>query len=317
MSGRRGAASSGPSPSGGGASALAVVADSLTKRFGSVLAVDSLSFELVPGTITGFLGPNGAGKTTTLRMLLGLIKPSGGSAWIFNSSYAELREPALRVGAVLESTDFHPGRSGRDHLRMLSRAARLPDARVDEVLGLVELEEAARRRVKGYSLGMRQRLGLAAALLGDPELLILDEPANGLDPEGVRWLRDFLRAFAAGERTVLVSSHVLAEIAQTVDQVLIINRGKLVVESSLEQLTARVGGSVRVRTPERARLQQALQQERIEATAVDEQVLLVHGVSSEQVGDLAFAARVPVHELAADGSSLEDIFLQLTSEPQP
>jgi ABC-2 type transport system ATP-binding protein len=294
-----------------------VVADSLTKRFGSVLAVDSLSFELVPGTITGFLGPNGAGKTTTLRMLLGLIKPSGGSAWIFNSSYAELREPALRVGAVLESTDFHPGRSGRDHLRMLSRAARLPDARVDEVLGLVELEEAARRRVKGYSLGMRQRLGLAAALLGDPELLILDEPANGLDPEGVRWLRDFLRAFAAGERTVLVSSHVLAEIAQTVDQVLIINRGKLVVESSLEQLTARVGGSVRVRTPERARLQQALQQERIEATAVDEQVLLVHGVSSEQVGDLAFAARVPVHELAADGSSLEDIFLQLTSEPQP
>ena len=164
---------------------------------------------------------------------------------------------------------------------------------------------------------MRQRLGLAAALLGDPELLILDEPANGLDPEGVRWLRDFLRAFAAGERTVLVSSHVLAEVAQTVDQVLIINRGKLVVELSLEQLTARVGGSVRVRTPERARLQQALQQEHIEATAVDEQVLLVHGVSSEQVGDLAFAARVPVHELAADGSSLEDIFLELTSEPQP
>ena len=308
---------SGPSPSGGGASGLAVVADSLTKRFGSVLAVDSLSFGLAPGTITGFLGPNGAGKTTTLRMLLGLIKPSGGSARIFDSSYAELQEPALRVGAVLESTDFHPGRSGRDHLRMLSRAARLPDARVDEVLRLVELEEAARRRVKGYSLGMRQRLGLAAALLGDPELLILDEPANGLDPEGVRWLRDFLRAFAAGERTVLVSSHVLAEVAQTVDQVLIINRGKLVVESSLEQLTARVGGSVRVRTPERARLQQALQQEHIEATAVDEQVLLVHGVSSEQVGDLAFAARVPVHELAADGSSLEDIFLELTSEPQP
>ena len=294
-----------------------MVADSLTKRFGSVLAVDSLSFGLAPGTITGFLGPNGAGKTTTLRMLLGLIKPSGGSARIFDSSYADLQEPALRVGAVLESTDFHPGRSGRDHLRMLSRAARLPDARVDEVLRLVELEEAGRRRVKGYSLGMRQRLGLAAALLGDPELLILDEPANGLDPEGVRWLRDFLRAFAAGERTVLVSSHVLAEVAQTVDQVLIINRGKLVVESSLEQLTARVGGSVRVRTPERARLQQALQQEHIEATAVDEQVLLVHGVSSEQVGDLAFAARVPVHELAADGSSLEDIFLELTSEPQP
>jgi ABC-2 type transport system ATP-binding protein len=294
-----------------------VVADSLTKRFGSVLAVDSLSFKLAPGTITGFLGPNGAGKTTTLRMLLGLIAPSAGTARIFDSAYSDLHEPALRVGAVLESTDFHPGRSGRDHLRMLSRAAQLPDARVDEVLSLVELEEAARRRVKGYSLGMRQRLGLAAALLGDPELLILDEPANGLDPEGVRWLRDFLRAFAAGERTVLVSSHVLAEVAQTVDQVLIINRGKLVIESSLEQLTARVGGSVRVRTPERAKLQQALQQERIEATPVDEQALLVHGVSSEQVGDLAFGARVPIHELAVDGSSLEDIFLELTSEPQP
>jgi ABC-2 type transport system ATP-binding protein len=294
---------------------LAVVADSLTKRFGSVLAVDSLSFGLAPGTVTGFLGPNGAGKTTTLRMLLGLIKPSGGTARIFDSAYSELDEPALRVGAVLESTDFHPGRSGRDHLRMLSRAARLPDSRVDEVLRLVELDGAARRRVKGYSLGMRQRLGLAAALLGDPELLILDEPANGLDPEGVRWLRDFLRAFAAAERTVLVSSHVLAEVAQTVDQVLIINRGKLVVESSLEQLTARVGGSVRVRTPERAMLQQALQQARIESTAFDEQGLLVHGVSREKVGDLAFAAHVPIHELAVDSSSLEDIFLQLTSEP--
>ena len=193
-----GVALSGLSSSGAGALELAVVADSLTKRFGSVLAVDSLSFGLAPGTVTGFLGPNGAGKTTTLRMLLGLIKPSGGSARIFDSAYSELDEPALRVGAVLESTDFHPGRSARDHLRMLSRAARLPDARVDEVLRLVELDGAARRRVKGYSLGMRQRLGLAAALLGDPELLILDEPANGLDPEGVRWLRDFLRAFAAG-----------------------------------------------------------------------------------------------------------------------
>ena len=185
------------------------------------------------------------------------------------------------------------------------------------MLRLVELDGAAHRRVKGYSLGMRQRLGLAAALLGDPELLILDEPANGLDPEGVRWLRDFLRAFAAGKKTVLISSHVLAEVAQTVDQVLIINRGKLVVETSLEQLTARVGGSVRVRTPERSKLQQALERERIETTTVNEQGLLVHGVSSEKVGDLAFAAGVPIHELVAEGSSLEDIFLELTAEPQP
>jgi ABC-2 type transport system ATP-binding protein len=299
-----------------GASVPAVVADSLTKRFGSVLAVDSLSFALTQGTITGFLGPNGAGKTTTLRMLLGLAKPSAGSALIFGRAYAALNEPALRVGAVLEATDFHPGRSGRDHLRTLSRAVNLPDSRVDELLRLVELDGAAHRRVKGYSLGMRQRLGLAAALLGDPELLILDEPANGLDPEGVRWLRDFLRAFAAGKKTVLISSHVLAEVAQTVDQVLIINRGKLVVEASLEQLTARVGGSVRVRTPERSKLQEALVRERIETTTVNEQGLLVHGVSSEKVGDVAFAAGVPIHELVAEGSSLEDIFLELTAEPQ-
>ena len=299
------------------ASTPAVVADSLTKRFGSVLAVESLSFALTTGTITGFLGPNGSGKTTTLRMLLGLAKPSGGSAQIFGQLYADLEKPALRVGAVLEATDFHPGRSGRDHLRTLARAVSLPDSRVDEVLRLVELESAADRRVKGYSLGMRQRLGLAAALLGDPELLILDEPANVLDPEGVRWLRDFLRAFAAGKKTVLISSHVLAEVAQTVDQVLIINRGKLVVETSLEQLTARVGGSVRVRTPERSKLQEALVRERIETTTVNEQGLLVHGVSSEKVGDVAFAAGVPIHELVAEGSSLEDIFLELTAEPQP
>ena len=293
-----------------------MVADSLTKRFGSLLAVDSLSFALAPGTITGFLGPNGAGKTTTLRMLLGLAKPSAGSARILGRAYGELEQPALRVGAVLEAADFHPGRSGRDHLRMLSRAARLPDARVDEVLRLVELDGAAGRRVKGYSLGMRQRLGLAAALLGDPELLVLDEPANGLDPEGVRWLRDFLRAFAAGSRTVLVSSHVLAEVAQTVDQVLIINRGRLVVESSLEQLTARVGGSIRVRTPALGKLQEALRREGIEATIVNEQGLLVHGVTSEKLGDLAFAAGVPIYELVVEGSSLEDVFLELTTEPE-
>jgi ABC-2 type transport system ATP-binding protein len=294
-----------------------VEAESLIKRFGEVSAVTDLSFALEAGTITGFLGPNGAGKTTTLRMLLGLAKPSAGSTLIFGRPYAALDQPALRVGAVLEATDFHPGRTGRDHLRTLSRAASLPDSRVDEVLRLVELDGAAHRRVKGYSLGMRQRLGLAAALLGDPELLILDEPANGLDPEGVRWLRDFLRAFAAGKKTVLISSHVLAEVALIVDQVLIINRGKLVVETSLEQLTARVGGSVRVRTPERSKLQQALQREQIETTTVNEQGLLVHGASSEKVGDLAFAAGVPIHELVAEGSSLEDIFLELTAEPKP
>ena len=246
--------------------APAVVGESLSKRFGSLLAVDDLSFELEPGTITGFLGPNGAGKTTTLRMLLGLTTPTSGRALVFGEPYAGLDQPARRIGAVLEATDFHPGRSGRNHLRMLSDAAGLPRSRVEEVLRLVELEQAASRRVKGYSLGMRQRLGLAAALLGDPELLILDEPANGLDPEGVRWLREFLRSFAAGQRTVLISSHVLAEVAQTVDQVLIINHGKLVVESPLDQLTARVGDSVRVRSPEPDKLTEAARSAGIEVT---------------------------------------------------
>jgi ABC-2 type transport system ATP-binding protein len=218
---------------------------------------------------------------------------------------------------VLEATDFHPGRSGRDHLRTLGLAAELPDSRADEVLRLVELQDAARRRVKSYSLGMRQRLGLAAALLGDPELLILDEPANGLDPEGVRWLRDFLRAFASQGRTVLISSHVLAEVAQTVDQVLIINRGRLVVESSLEQLTARVGGAVRVRSADIARLQQALEQAQLQASTSNDHALLVHGATSQRVGEVAFAAGIPLHELVTEGSSLEQIFLELTAEGQP
>jgi ABC-2 type transport system ATP-binding protein len=294
-----------------------VVAESLTKRFGQVLAVDDLSFALEPGTITGFLGPNGAGKTTTLRMLLGLAAPSAGRALVFGRSYAELDRPSLRIGAVLEATDFHPGRSGRDHLRMLGRAVGVPDSRADEVLALVELLDAGKRRVKGYSLGMRQRLGLATALLGEPELLVLDEPANGLDPEGVRWLRDFLRAFASDGRTVLVSSHVLAEVAQTVDQVLIISRGRLVVESSLEDLTARVGGAVRVRSADSPRLAAALSREQLKSTQDAEQVLIVTGTTTERVGEIAFAAGVPVHELVADGSSLEDIFLELTTDAQP
>ena len=220
------------------ATGAVVSIEGLTKRFGSITAVDELTFSLAPGTITGFLGPNGAGKTTTLRVLLGLAAPTGGRALVFGRGYADVADPALRIGAVLEATDFHPGRSGRDHLRTLSRAARLPDSRVDEVMRVVELEGAARRRVKGYSLGMRQRLGLASALLGDPELLVLDEPANGLDPEGVRWLREFLRRFAREGRTVLVSSHVLAEVAQTVDNVVIINRGRLVIAAPLAELTA-------------------------------------------------------------------------------
>jgi ABC-2 type transport system ATP-binding protein len=209
----------------------------LSKRYGATLAVDDLSFTVPPGQVTGFLGPNGAGKTTTLRLLLGLAEPSGGEALVLGRRYRDLDQPARRVGAVLESNDFDPGRSGGDHLRVLAIAAQIPRSRVDEVLDLVGLAANAGRRVKTYSLGMRQRLGLAAALLGDPELLILDEPANGLDPAGVHWLRSFLRSFAEGGRTVLVASHMLAEVAQAVDQVVIIDHGRLVAAARLDELT--------------------------------------------------------------------------------
>jgi ABC-2 type transport system ATP-binding protein len=228
-----GARDGGPPPS------AAVVVRSLSKRYGEVAAVDDVTFSLEPGTITGFLGPNGAGKTTTLRLLLGLARPTAGEAHVFGRPYRELAHAARRVGAVLESGDLDPGRSGRNHLRALALAIGIQASRVEEVLELVELEAAAGRPVRTYSLGMRQRLGLAAALLGDPELLLLDEPANGLDPSGVHWLRGFLRQFAARGGTVLISSHILAEVAQTVDQVLIIWRGRLIAELRLDELADR------------------------------------------------------------------------------
>jgi ABC-2 type transport system ATP-binding protein len=209
----------------------------LTKRYGDVIAIAGITFSLEAGTVTGFLGPNGAGKTTTLRLLLGLAEPTAGEALVFGRRYRELEQPVRQIGAVLESSDFHPSRNGRDHLRTLALAAGLPLSRVEEVLHQVGMTDAAMRRVKTYSLGMRQRLGLAAALLGDPELLILDEPANGLDPAGVHWLRTFLQQLALEGRTVLVSSHLLAEVAQTVDHVLIINQGRLLAGGRLDDLT--------------------------------------------------------------------------------
>jgi ABC-2 type transport system ATP-binding protein len=226
-------------PAGDSTPASAVVSvSSLSKRYRDVNAVDDLSFSLEPGTITGFLGPNGAGKTTTLRLLLGLAEPTSGEALLFGRRYRELDDPIRRVGAVLESDDFDPTRTGRNHLRTLALATGIPHARVDELLELVELEQAGDRPVRTYSLGMRQRLGLAAALLGNPELLLLDEPANGLDPAGVHWLRGFLQQFAEQGRTVLISSHVLAEIAQTVDDAMIISGGRLVGSVGPEELAA-------------------------------------------------------------------------------
>jgi ABC-2 type transport system ATP-binding protein len=327
--GRPGATVPYPAPIAPTDTEIAVVcAEHLTKRFGRILAVDSLSFALKRGTVTGFLGPNGAGKTTTLRMLLHLVQPTAGRALVFGRRYQDLEEPAAQVGAVLEAADFHPGRSGRDHLVALALALghdsrgsksfvgreRAAGKRVDALLDLVELRSAGRRRVGSYSLGMRQRLGLAGALLGDPQLLILDEPANGLDPEGVRWLRDFLRAFAAEGKTVFVSSHVLAEVAQTVDQVVIINKGKLVTFAPLTELTARLTGAVRVRAPAAHRLQATLQGQGIGSTLLDGDELLVEGAPSARIGELAFRAGVPLHELVPKSSSLEDVFLELTAE---
>ena len=228
-----------------------IAVQSLTKRYGATVAVDGLTFSVRSGSILGFLGPNGAGKTTTLRVLLGLAEPTAGSATIDGRVYRSLPDPLASVGAVLDSSGFHPGRKGRNHLRVIARAAGLPVGRVDEVLRLVELGGVAGRRVKAYSFGMKQRLNLAAALLGDPQALVLDEPANGLDPQGIRWLRDFLRSLAGEGRTVLVSSHVLAEVSQTVDEVVVIHRGRLRAQSTLAELTHRREGSgaVRVRSP--------------------------------------------------------------------
>jgi ABC-2 type transport system ATP-binding protein len=284
---------------------------SLTKRFRRVTAVEDLSFSVAPGRITGFVGPNGAGKTTTLRSLLGLVTPTSGEALVDGRPYRRLDDPIRRVGAVLETTTFHPGRSGRNHLRTVAAAAGVPFARVEELLELVGLTGAARRRVGGYSLGMRQRLGLAAALLGDPEILVLDEPANGLDPEGIRWLRTFLRRRAAEGRTILVSSHVLAELAQTVDDVAIIARGRLVVHAPVDELTARAGSATVVRSPEAGRLRELLAAAGIAAAADGEGSLTVQA-PAEQVGELAAANRVVLHELRPRASSLEDVFLDLT-----
>jgi ABC-2 type transport system ATP-binding protein len=290
----------------------AITVQGLTKRFGDVLAVDRLDLAIDGGTVAGFLGPNGAGKTTTLRMLLGLVAPDAGTATIGGRPYRELPDPVRRVGAVLEAGGFHPGRSARDHLRVMATAAGLAPGRVEEVLEQTGLAGAARRRVGGFSLGMRQRLGLAAALLGDPEVLILDEPANGLDPEGVHWLRGLVRGLADQGRTVLVSSHLLAEVAQTVDQVVIIDKGRLVTQSTLAALTAGADRTVRVRTPEPEALRDLLVARGATVTVDGPDRLIVGGVTTEQVGQAAAAGGVVLHEMRFERSNLEDVFLELT-----
>jgi ABC-2 type transport system ATP-binding protein len=286
----------------------------LTKRFGKTVAVDDLTFRVRPGAVTGFLGPNGAGKTTTLRILLGLVHATAGTGTILGRRYRDLDAPLHRVGAVVETAGFHPGRSGRNHLRALAAAGGIPDSRVDELLELVDLKQQARRRVRTYSLGMRQRLMLAEAMLGDPEVYLLDEPANGLDPAGMRWLRDLLRRFADEGRTVLVSSHVLAEIELVADEVVILHRGRFIAHAPVREVVAEAAGGVRVRSPDSARLREVLGASGVEVATVDGDALTAAGTTPERVGELAAANGIVLHELTTARPTLEDVFLQLTSE---
>jgi ABC-2 type transport system ATP-binding protein len=288
--------------------------EGLTKVFRrSVTAVHDLTFAVQPGRVTGLLGPNGSGKTTTLRCILGLVRPTAGRALVDATPYADLADPLRTVGAALEASGFHPGRSGRNHLRVVATAAGLPDARADEVLETVGLTDAGGRRVVEYSLGMRQRLALATALLGDPGALILDEPANGLDPEGIAWLRGYLRERAAAGGTVLVSSHVLSEVQQTVDDVVIVNRGELVFAGPLAGLSSLGGPRLIVRTPDAPRLLAELSAVHAAVASVGEDgAITVTGLSGPELGHLAFAAGCEIHELSVETDRLERAFLDLT-----
>jgi ABC-2 type transport system ATP-binding protein len=294
-----------------------IVVSGLTKQYKTVRAVDNLSFTVEPGRVTGFLGPNGAGKTTTLRMLLNLVSPTAGGATIGGQRYADLHDSLRHVGAVLEASSAHKGRTGINHLRVICAAAGLPRRRADEVLELVGLTPAAKRKFKGYSLGMKQRLGIAAAMLGDPGVLILDEPANGLDPEGIRWMRGFLKTLATEGRTVLVSSHLLSEMELLADDVVIIAAGKLIRQGSVDEVVGSMahgsGGRVRVRTPQIAELTAALGERKATVTKGDDGALLVDGVDAPTVGRAALAAGVELHELVAERLDLEGVFLELTA----
>jgi len=293
-----------------------VAFDRLTKRFGATVAVEGLTETVEPGRVTGFLGPNGAGKTTTLRMLLGLITPTAGAATFDGKRYDELTVPTREVGTLLEATGFHPGRSAVNHLRVLAVAAGLPRSRPTEVLELVGLAEVAGRKVGQFSLGMRQRLGLAAALLGDPPVLVLDEPANGLDPQGIHWLRTFLRGLAQEGRTVLVSSHMLPEMEQTADELIVLANGRLIRQGVLADLQSEGGGGTRVRTPQAEQLAALLSQAGLPGRYLGPEELQVDA-QPERVGELAAQHGVVLHRLAPTAGGLEDVFLSLTSGTGP
>jgi ABC-2 type transport system ATP-binding protein len=290
--------------------AAAISTQSLTKRFGGHTAVDDLTFEVRPGLVTGFLGPNGAGKTTTMRMLLGLAEPTGGIATVLGRAYRDLERPS-DIGVLLDAAVFHPKRSARDHLRWVAAASHLDPARIEPVLAAAGLAEAVDRHVGEFSLGMRQRLGLAGALLGEPRLLILDEPANGLDPAGIRWMREFLASFAHGGGAVFVSSHQLGEMSLLADEVIVISRGRLIAQTSVRQLTSGAVTSTRVRAPRADRLRALVTDRGLEVDVRDD-ALLVLGATPAEVGELAAADGLVLHELVGETHSLEDVFLAMT-----
>ncbi|CAM4015059.1 ATP-binding cassette domain-containing protein [Kibdelosporangium persicum] len=287
----------------------------LTKRYGRTVAVDDLTFTVEPGRVTGFLGPNGAGKSTTMRMMLGLDRPDAGRVLIDGRPYRTFTEPLRRVGALLEARSAHGGRRCRDHLSWLAQTNRIPASRVDEVLDQVGLAGVAGKRVSGFSLGMHQRLGLAAALLGDPPVLLFDEPVNGLDPEGIVWLRNLMKGLAAEGRTVFVSSHLMSEMALTAEHLVVIGRGRLLADTSVERFIAENTQSyLRIATPERDRLRAVLAAEGIRVTDTDDGALAAHGADPARIGELVAAHGVVVHEVARQSASLEEAFVRMTGE---
>jgi ABC-2 type transport system ATP-binding protein len=289
--------------------------DNLTKTFGSKTAVDGISATIQPGKVTGFLGPNGAGKSTTMRMIMGLDRPTRGTATINGKRYAELRSPLGEVGALLDAKAVHTGRTAYNHLLAMAATHGISKRRVQEVIGLTGLESVAGKRVGGFSLGMGQRLGIAAAMLGDPATLILDEPVNGLDPEGVLWVRQFARHLAGQGRTVFLSSHLMSEMAQTADHIIVLGRGRILADAPVDQILAGATRSaVRVRTPDVERLVNAINGPDITVTGVEAQLLEISGISAAQIGDAAAAAGIALHELTPLSASLEEAYLELTQD---
>ena len=287
----------------------------LTKRYGEKVAVNDLTFGVEPGKVTGFLGPNGAGKTTTMRLILGLDYPDAGTVSVDGQRYSGLANPMREVGALLDAKAVHGGRSAYNHLLCLAQTNNLPRKRVDEVLNLVGLSEVARKRSKGFSLGMSQRLGIAATMLGDPEVLMFDEPVNGLDPEGILWIRNLMKALAAEGRTVFVSSHLMSEMENTAEHLIVIGKGKLIADCTMNEFIARSSGAAtRIRTPSPDQLALALAAKGGEATAGSDGTLLVRGLTTDAIGDIAFEQGIRVHELSVLRASLEEAFMELTAD---